>query len=95
MKIDIEKLIGKLEELRDSYEKIAFNLRTSDPKMSYDSFQKGELIRGAVEELKRNVTQKMEMEGGGSTWWYVCPECHGAINSFDSFCSHCGQAVKD
>ena len=95
MKIEIEKLIGELEELKDSFEKIAFNLRTSDPEMSYRSFHDSELIRGAVEELKRNIPQEMEIEGGGSTWWYVCPECHGAINSFDSFCSHCGQAVKD
>ena len=48
----------------------------------------------ALEMLKRNIPQERELEGGGSTWWYVCPECHGAIDSLDKFCRHCGQAVK-
>ena len=47
-----------------------------------------------LKELKKKP-QQIELEGGGSTWWYVCPECHGAIDSKDHFCRHCGQAVED
>ena len=32
---------------------------------------------------------EVEMEGGGSTWWYVCGECHGAINYQADVCPHC------
>lgn len=35
-----------------------------------------------------------EIEGGGSTWWYVCGECHGSINCDDSYCRHCGRKIK-
>lgn len=35
-----------------------------------------------------------ELEGGGSTWWHVCGECHGAIDDGDMFCKHCGKPVK-
>ena len=52
--------------------------------------------RDIIKELtERAKPQQIEMEGGGSTWWYVCPECHGPIDSKDHFCRHCGQAVED
>lgn len=35
-----------------------------------------------------------EIEGGGSSWWYVCEECRGVIDSSDSWCKHCGRPVK-
>ena len=34
-----------------------------------------------------------ELEGGGSTWWYVCGDCHGEININDHYCRHCGRGV--
>ena len=46
-------------------------------------------------ELMRITPQEIEIEGGGSTWWYVCPECHGTIDQGDHFCRHCGQALKN
>ena len=52
-----------------------------------------EMIQGAQKLLKRNEPQRIESEGGGYSWWYVCPECHGAIDEKDSYCRHCGQAV--
>ena len=45
--------------------------------------------------LKREKPKQIEIEGGGSSWWFVCPECHGAIDKGDRFCRHCGQAVKE
>lgn len=30
-----------------------------------------------------------ELEGGGTTWWYVCGECHGAVNYLADICPHC------
>lgn len=34
-----------------------------------------------------------EIEGGGNTWFFVCGECHGAIDGKDKFCRYCGCAV--
>ena len=35
-----------------------------------------------------------ELEGGGSSWWYVCGDCHGAIDQRDNYCKHCGRRIK-
>lgn len=38
---------------------------------------------------------QIEKEGGGSSWWDVCTECHGAVDSQDRYCKHCGaQFIK-
>ena len=45
-------------------------------------------------ETDRKPVQ-IETEGGGSSWWDVCTECHGAVDSQDSYCKHCGaQFIK-
>jgi len=48
----------------------------------------------ALALLKEQKPVEAEIEGGGSSWWYVCGECHGAIDKWDSFCKHCGRPVK-
>ena len=35
-----------------------------------------------------------EIEGGGSTWWYVCGDCHGSLDPSDLYCKHCGRKIK-
>ena len=47
-----------------------------------------------AEELLADRETTAVVEGGGSTWWYVCEECHGAIDAWDDFCKHCGRRVK-
>lgn len=44
--------------------------------------------------LKEQDAVEPEIEGGGSTWWYVCGECRGAIDKADKFCRHCGREVR-
>ena len=39
-------------------------------------------------------TVEAEIEGGGSTWWYVCEDCRTAIDSRDKFCRQCGRRIK-
>ena len=48
----------------------------------------------AEELLSTRIPLDKEIEGGGSTWWYVCPECHASIDSLDKFCKYCGQMTK-
>ena len=38
-------------------------------------------------------TAEAEMEGGGSTWYFVCGECHTAIDSHDKYCRQCGREI--
>lgn len=40
-----------------------------------------------IEEKKKPAA--VEMEGGGWNWWYVCEECHGAVDTKDKTCPHC------
>lgn len=50
-----------------------------------------------IETLKAQEQQEpvpAELEGGGSSWWHVCGECHGWIDSSDSYCRHCGRRIK-
>lgn len=46
-------------------------------------------------EAEETLTAKpvvAEIEGDGrSFWWYVCGECHGAVDQGDKYCKHCGR----
>lgn len=44
--------------------------------------------------VKEQKPTEPELEGGGSTWWYVCGECHGRIDDRDAYCRHCGRRIK-
>lgn len=47
-----------------------------------------------MKRIKETEPVQAEVEGGGTTWWYVCGECHGAIDTRDSFCRHCGRRIS-
>ena len=93
----MDELIRQLTEAAGKNIDIATAIRTEAPEKSFYFWKMADLMEKAIGGLKRNIPQEMETEGGGSSWsswWYVCPECHGAIDSQDHFCRHCGQAVK-
>lgn len=46
-----------------------------------------------VELLEINKREKAEMEGGGSSWWDVCGECHTSINKTYKYCPQCGREI--
>ena len=45
-------------------------------------------------EEKKQEPAEPEIEGGGWNWWYVCPDCHGAIDPGEEKCRHCGREIK-
>ena len=90
----MEELIGKLGQMQKGFREMAVAVRDTQPGISYTAFEISETCERAAEALRRNIPQEIEREGGGSSWWHVCPECHGAIDCGDRFCRHCGQAVK-
>jgi len=49
----------------------------------------------AIDTVAEQFTPaEIELEGGGTTWWYVCEDCHGAVDKSDLYCKHCGRPVK-
>ena len=44
--------------------------------------------------MEETKTVEAELEGGGSTWWYVCGECHGAVKDGTEVCPHCGSRLS-
>lgn len=92
----MEELIRNLKDIEKAFMELAKETRGQDAgKISYTAFQVSETCGKAAEALERNIPRTNEVEGGGSSWWYVCPECHGAIDRQDHYCRHCGQAVKE
>ena len=92
-KEETKKVMDQLSEMRKLFMELAVSLREIKPGKSYENFHYSQVCEQAVNELARNVPRPIEIEGGGSSWWHVCPECHGAIDRSDRFCRHCGQAV--
>ena len=95
--LEVSRMDELIEQLAEAVRKnidIATAIRTDEPGSSFFFWKMATLMEKAIEGIRRNIPQEKEMEGGGSSWWYVCPECHGAIDKQDRFCRHCGQAVK-
>lgn len=46
--------------------------------------------------MKEQIRKRagVEREGGGSTWWYVCENCHGAVNYMADICPHCDAVLS-
>lgn len=50
--------------------------------------------KGVSRMTEDQKTATVEMEGGGWTWYYVCSECHGAIDTKDKVCPHCKSVIS-
>lgn len=75
---DLEKLIGMIRSGTLMDDRIHLNAATAE-----------EIVR----LIKEREPAEIETEGGGSSWWHVCGECHGAIDISDNFCKHCGRRI--
>ena len=47
----------------------------------------------AEELLRAQVPVSPELEGGNTSYWYVCGECHGIVDTRDAYCKHCGRKI--
>ena len=88
-------LIKRLRTVSDAFMKMAQEKRESDPGLSVKSFHISETCRCAAEELAKEKNAPAETEGDGrATWWYVCGECHTAIDTRDRYCRQCGTRIQ-
>ncbi len=87
------ELKTELTNIADRFMNVATKQRDKDQRISYLAFHVSEICRKAAENMKQDPVEA-ELEGGGHTWWYVCPECHGEIDDRDHYCRHCGQEMK-
>ena len=53
-----------------------------------------DLLADALALLKEQEPVETEIDGGGSTWYHVCGDCHGVVDDYDSYCKHCGRKLK-
>ena len=53
------------------------------------------MARNALAMLENQEPVDMEIEGGGNSWWYVCEECRGSVDTSDRFCRHCGRPFRN
>ena len=91
---EIRNIIGSLKEYAEEFKKSAIVIREMNSGRSYTAYILSETCRQAAEELERLVPVPPDMEGGGTTWFYVCGECHGQIDRADGFCRHCGRPTE-
>ena len=65
--------------------------------LSSEKEEKDLTIRMSVqfrdEVIRDLMPEPAEWEGGGSNWFYVCPECHVHIKQGTRFCMSCGKEI--
>ena len=95
MEQEAEKIVLQLREAAKTDMNIATSLRTEAPESSKFWFKMAELMETAAKTLESRMPVEAELEGGGTTWWYVCGDCHGAVDKSDLYCKHCGRPLKN
>ena len=74
------------QKLRDKTEQLAETMKGTPQEVEYKPMFCGlHLILTPV---------PAEIEGGNQTYYFVCGECHSAIDSKDRFCRQCGIEIS-
>lgn len=48
-------------------------------------------------DIRKNIKAQKVLAGGildGTTHWYECSCCHGAVDILDAYCKHCGAVLE-
>ena len=48
-------------------------------------------------DVRKNIKAQKVLAGGildGTTHWYECSCCHGAVDILDVYCKHCGAVLE-
>ena len=65
------------------------------PKCPYYDVKDGcsTALMEAAHSVLQVRTAEAEIEGGGTNWFFVCGECHTAIDAKDKYCRQCGREI--
>ena len=88
-----EEKIRKLEDAAADAADVSTEMRNVFQWLSFKCFRWSELMKEAAEDEKKRTPVRAELEGGGSTWWNVCGDCHTTISTGDKFCRQCGRPL--
>lgn len=83
----------QLLDMAESLQSMAVANRKKEPQASYISWKIAELLGKAAKQIEGRKKVHAEIEGGGATWFFVCDECHTAIDTYDKFCRQCGGEI--
>ena len=86
------------DRLKNTKEHLQTQIKTAkalDSKWVYILVSEAEhcLELAEAEDTLFTTPVPINVKGEGSTWWYVCEDCQGAIDSWDHYCKHCGRKV--
>lgn len=60
-----------------------------------DVWWSGECIEKLYDDILTIMEPvEVEIEGGCSSYWEVCGECHVQVGSYDKFCRMCGRPLN-
>jgi len=74
-------------------------LAQSDWREFHSDSEVQNIAKAVLALLKEQEAVEPKKENDGTpepwtSWWFVCGECHVAIDRSDIFCRHCGRKVK-
>ena len=84
---------AELTKIADRFMILATEQRDKDQGISYQAFHVSEICRQAAENLQQDPVEP-ELEGGGRSWWYACPECRSIVHYRNKFCAECGRKLN-
>ena len=87
-------VIDLLTDVEDAYRTAARELAETDPENSARLTVLADAMNTAWKAVMQQIPQETEIEGGGNSWWFVCPECHGGVIKKQGWCQNCGQRLK-
>lgn len=88
-----KSLKEQLLEMAESLHEMAVNYKKKEPQASFMIWKIEDMLEKAAKQIEGRKKVHAEIEGGGTTWFYVCDECHTAIDTYDKFCRQCGGEI--
>ena len=92
------------DELLELYEidftKLSENMTNAVQNMVWNvplNVVKQNIIDQPTADVRKNIRAQKVLAGGildGTTHWYECSCCHGAVDILDAYCKHCGAVLE-
>lgn len=81
----------------DKLQKDGWKLRREKHGLLTSTYETMELDCAPTADVRENIRANLVIAGykrNGSTQWFECSVCGGAVDFTDNFCKHCGAQIK-